>query len=127
MIGLHIKTIREHLEHCLSVAEAELDKVSSKIDNRAAAEKYTKHSEDRYKLTKDIRFANDLIDFFIDRPQYASYHTVTQLILSCWDFVRSILLVLRHICNDRHTTYRLRPANSRQEKSHILTRSDRIT
>lgn len=90
LIGLHIKTIREHLEHCLCVAEAELSKISSKIDSRSAAEKYTKHSEDKYKLTKDIRFANDLIDFFIDRPQYASYHTVTQLILSCWDFVRSI-------------------------------------
>ena len=43
-----------------------------------------------HKLSREIKFAEDLVDYFTVRQEYASYNTVSQLILGCWDFVKSV-------------------------------------
>lgn len=90
LIGIQIRTIKEHLEHCLTVAENEIGKISGHINTQESAFLYSQYSDHKYKLSKEIKFAEDLVDYFTVRQEYASYNTVSQLILGCWDFVKSV-------------------------------------
>ena len=90
LIGIQLKLIKQHLEHCLDIADDEMKKLSGQINTKESALAYLQYSDHKYKLTMEIDFANDLVDYFTKQQEYASYNTVSQLILGCWDFVKSI-------------------------------------
>ena len=90
-IGIQVDTLKQHLEHCLENVNDEIQKLSGHIDSRESAIAYSNLSDDKFKLTMEIRFAKDAVDYFMNRQEYASYNMVTQLVLNSWEYLKTIL------------------------------------
>lgn len=89
LIGINLKAIKDQLEHHMDITNSEIQKLSGHIDSPAAALAYSENSDHRYRLKTNIDFVNSLIDYFVNRNEFISYSAVTQLILTCWEYIKT--------------------------------------